>query len=78
MVYPYSLALVGELGDGFVDEADVLGAEVLSDETGCHEERVGGAVAAEADVYHVFLGGRESDYVDDVYPVMISSYLPSS
>ena len=59
----------GELRDGVVHEADVLGADV-GDDGGGRVEGDGfcGAVAAETDVNHVFGAAGEGDYVDDVAP----------
>ena len=56
------------VGDGGVGEADFLGANVEGGGVVCEGEGVDGAVAAEADVEHVFCAGGEGDDVDDVSP----------
>ncbi len=60
-------------GYGCADEAEACGADAAGD-WGCgvvwkgKGEGEGGAVAAVADVEHVFGAGGEGDYVDDVDP----------
>ena len=56
-----------------VDESDFLGSEILLDVSGDEGKRLGGSVAAEADVEHVFFAGGESDDVQNVDPVTYES-----